>query len=602
MSRPLPVLLAALAATVAVLAGCSGVPSSSSPRVIRPGIGDTSDTLPTNTPQPDAEPRAIVQEFLRANADEPLEARGVRQFLTPPAQRSWSDSFVTILQGSVEDAKVGFARPTGSNSVSVRVEGTQIGSVNSDGVYLPTANGAGAPWSHEYTLQQVNGQSRISALPDGLVVYATDFSRVYQAVRLYFLDLREKRLVPDVRYSGLGSNKAALASWALNQLTAPPRGDLTNAVRTEVPSLPAATPPSVALDGQIARVNIPGSSRLEDDVKAKLAAQLLATMDSVQPQVGLRLTDGGTPVDVMGANDHPITKDDFTAHMSQSAPGAQSHFFDGLDVARLFYVDGSGRLVTGSGEPVEGPLGTHAVYNLNSVAITSPRKSDDYYVAACIGTGARQSLWVGRSSIGLRQIDLSGRLTRPSWLAGQREVWIAKGAGLYRVDYSGAVQRVPTTLPPGATITAMRLSPEGSRIAMIVRDAAGTQLYVGSIIRIDSVPTQGSTARLDGVEPILPPRYKLTDVAWGDDMTLWAIGGSDNGIWSVNVDGSNLQPISTSGLPQPQRIDSITIGRGAAAAWVSAGGYVFERGTDWEGPGHRTTRGRNPVYQDSYLD
>lgn len=88
MSRPLPVLLAALAATVAVLAGCSGVPSSSSPRVIRPGIGDTSDTLPTNTPQPDAEPRAIVQEFLRANADEPLEARGVRQFLTPPAQRS----------------------------------------------------------------------------------------------------------------------------------------------------------------------------------------------------------------------------------------------------------------------------------------------------------------------------------------------------------------------------------------------------------------------------------------------------------------------------------------------------------------------------------
>ena len=594
-------VLASLAAAAVVLAACSGVPSSSSPQVIGGVVGGPSGALPTNTPQPNAEPRAIVQEFLRANATEPLEPRGAREFLTPDVQRRWSDTTVTILQGSVEDAHVDVAKASGSHT-TVLVKGTQIGSLNAAGEYTPVLNPDQASWSHDYSLDLVKGQSRINNPTDGLVVYAADFAQVYQTIRLYFPDLREKRLVPDVRYTALSSNKAALASWALNQLTIGPRLELTNAVRTEVPSLPPATPPSVVLEDLTASVELPGISHLESDVKVTLAAQLLATLDGVQPGVQLSLTDGHVPVAIPGLTD-PISKDDITRVTPQAGPSAQAHFFDAITDPPLFYIDGTGRLVTRTGKPLDGPLGTHPEYNLNSVAITSARSDSDYYVAACVGSDSQQTLWVGRAGVGLNKVVgvPSGRLTRPSWLAGQREVWIANGANLYRVDYRGAVQAVPTTLSLGATITAMRLSPEGSRIAMIVHDGGQSRLWVGSIVRSDTIETQGSTARVEGALAILPPTFRLTDVAWGDDMTLWVVGsaGTENNVWSVNVDGSGLQEHGSSGLPQVA--DSITVGH-SLPAWVSAGGYVFVGGTDWEGPGRHTTRGRNPIYQDSYLD
>ncbi|HEY3630820.1 MAG TPA: LpqB family beta-propeller domain-containing protein [Jatrophihabitantaceae bacterium] len=605
----------AVAAAVVGLSACSGVPGSSSPQAIGPAIGATSGEPPTNTPPPNAEPREIVQGFLRANATESLQPRGAREFLTSDEQRQWPDTTVTILQGSVEDAQVDVARPSGPHSVTVRVRGTWIGSLDTDGIYTP-APGGPAAWEHDYTLEKVKGQFRISDLPDGLVVYATDFGNInlYAPVRLSFLDLRGKRLVPDVRYSALAANKAALATWALNQLASGPRLELVNAVHTGLPSLPPATPPSIVLDGLTARVDIPGSSRLEDDVKLGLAAQLLDTLDSVQPQVHLSLTDGGIPVDIPGLDD-PISKDDFIKLNPRPAPSAQVHFFDPLNDLPVFYLDGSGRLVTGAGKPLDGPLGTHLDFDVNSVAVSSARSDSDYSVAACVGPKLKQTLWLGQAGDPqeridqLHRVDLKpGPLTRPSWLAGQREVWIASAAALYRVDYNGTPQQVSTGLPAGSTITAMRLSPEGSRIAMIVRDTNGqSHLDVASIVRNDSVETQGSSARLDGIQEVLPPSYRLKDVAWNDGTTLWAIGrsGVKDGIWSVNVDGSDVTDVATSGLPQPQLADSITAGH-SLPAWISAGGYVFEReldpDADWADPARHTTRGRAPIYQDSYLD
>jgi hypothetical protein len=235
------------------------------------------------------------------------------------------------------------------------------------------------------------------------------------------------------------------------------------------------------------------------------------------------------------------------------------------------------------------------------VAVTAGREDTDYYVAATIGPEDNQTLWIGRASNGLRKTAVpAGSLTRPSWLPGQKEAWVADGAHLYRVDYSGALQSVPTTLPPGSHITALRLSPEGSRIAMIVSLANQSQLWVGSVVRTDTVPSDG-TARIDSAEAITPPDYRLTDVAWSDDATLWAVGKSagSQGIWSVSVDGAGLQSRPSAGLPQAA--DSITIAPGVLP-WVSSGGYVFQQSSDWEGPGHHTTRGTNPIYQESYLD
>jgi hypothetical protein len=132
---------------------------------------------------------------------------------------------------------------------------------------------------------------------------------------------------------------------------------------------------------------------------------------------------------------------------------------------------------------------------------------------------------------------------------------------------------------------------------MIVAGLGSTsQLWVGAVVRSGSV-------RVDSAQPITPPSYTLTDVAWNDDVTLYVIGRDAThsyGIWAANVDGSistggaSLLSRSRSGLPQAP--DSIAAAPGVSQ-WVSAGGNVFElKTTDWEGPNNHTTPGTKPVY------
>lgn len=594
--------LVAMAALALLVAGCSGVPTSSKPQVIGPVQGAPAEpTKATNTPQPGAEPRTIVQEFLRANVTEPID-RGAHAFLTPEEQRTWSDRTVTILSGSVDDAQVGNPNANDSrHAVGIPVSGTQIGSLAADGTYSPAPPGSGGngqPWNYLYGLDPVNGQFRISdAPPTGLVVYADEFALTYRPVRLYFYDQSEQHLVPDVRYTALESPQD-VATWELRHLIAGPSSQLADAV-DPLPSPPADANPSVTInaDGSM-HIELPGSSRLDGDTKKRLAAQLIMTFANSQPQLGLTITDGGAPIDIP---DFPPT---ITKATLQSDP-ATADLFPSNDPVPVFYVDSRHRLIRGDkGQPVAGPLGLAGRYDITSVAVASLKADDDYYVAATIGSGSDQSFWMGRLQTGLFRTRVPrGQLTRPSWAAGLPEVWVASGASLYRLSWANTalppvVSRVSTALQPGERITALRLSPEGSRIAMIVQGPAGfAQLYVGTVVRTGPAGADNSV-RLDSAQAIMPPGYHLSDMAWSDDMTIWAVGTSDpqrhsHGIWSVTVDGANVREHSSAGLPQGA--DSIATVSGQLP-WVSAGGYVFELTSDWEGPDNHTTAGTAPVY------
>ena len=577
--------VAAAAAMAVVTASCSGVPSSSSPQVIGSGVGAArSGPQPSNTPQPGAEARKIVQGFLHANIGEPNDPRGAREFLTPDEQRKWSDRTVTILSGSVQDAQVSPA--SGSDPAVVTVHGTRIGTLAADGTYLPlpaASGGGGQAWSYSYSLVSVAGQWRIKDAPDGLVVYAADFAQTYKPVKLYFYDLAEQHLVPDLRFTVLTSPQG-IASWQLTQLLEGPRSQLDSAVRTEWQNQSPSAHPSVTVGaGPLVSVELPGSSHLESDTKRRLATELMATLGQTQSQTIMQLTDGGAVVDIPGVPQQFTTADISAATGLLGSPPPLP----------AFYIDG-GRLVSAEGKPVDGPIGAGSRY-LTSVAVAA-RRSDDYYVAATTGTGSAQTFWIGRASSGLRKTNVpAGPLTRPSWAPGLQEAWVGDGPNLYRVDMSGKKVVVPTGLL-GGRITAVRLSPEGSRVALIVAGPGGTsQLWIGAVVRSGSV-------RVDSAQPITSPSYTLTDVAWNDDVTLYVIGRDAThsyGIWAANVDGSitaggaSLQSRSRAGLPQAP--DSIAAAPGVSQ-WVSAGGNVFELKSDWEGPNNHTTPGTKPVY------
>ena len=578
------------AAVAMVVSACSGVPSSSSPEVIHPAQGALSAAgQPLITPQPGAEAREIVKEFIKANIGEPDDPRGAHLFLTQAEQSKWSDSTVAILQ---QDPVVNFAESGPRDTKTVTVSGTQVGRLAADGTYTPEPAGTGrrgVTWQNTFTLVLVDGQWRISDLPDGLIVTEADFAAAYLPARkLYFFDLHEEHLVPDLRYSALTSEQA-IASWQLTQLLAHPRAQLDGAVRSEVPpsqGAPSARP-SVKVSGPFDSVELPGSSQLDAVTKRKLAAQLMATFGQLEAQAVMTITDGGRPIDI------PSIPQRFTKSDISAATG----LFGSIQPP-VFYIDRQGRLVDAKGTPVEangkpfkGPSdpGSHI---LTSVAVAA-RNSDNYEVAVTTGSGASEALWIGKLVSSLHKAAVGiGPLTRPSWAPGLTEAWVASGVNLFRVSDRAKAIRVQTGLPEGA-ITALRFSSDGTRLALIVQGkTGGAQLWIAAVFRASG------TVRLDNPQPITTPEYALTDVAWNDDTTLYVIGkdsSHDPGIWSIQADGSNLQSRPSNGLPSAP--DSITAAPGGGMpAWVSAGPGVFQETSDWEGPNNQTTYGSSPVY------
>ena len=301
----------------------------------------------------------------------------------------------------------------------------------------------------------------------------------------------------------------------------------------------------------------------------------------------MSILDGGRPVTV-SATGTRFTVSDFTSAVNPAnAPPA------------LFYVLG-GAVLDGSGKRLPGELGT-GQDALTSVALASRLGVQDLLAAGTTGPVTDARLLVGTERTGLHPTTLHGRLSRPSWAPNLDEVWIGDGPQVYRVTAGGQ----PTVVPVAGAgafsgrVSALRFSPEGSRVAMILSasDGGSAQIWVGSVVR---TPEQAQV-RIDNLEPISPLGIRVTDVAWNDQLKLFTIGrelssshANVSNVYEVQVDGSLWTPRNIDKLPGAP--DSITVSE-SLPAWVSVGGTVWAQSSgSWASPGRETTFGTNPIY------
>ncbi|MCU1658820.1 MAG: Lipoprotein LpqB beta-propeller protein [Pseudonocardiales bacterium] len=572
MTRRLLTLL-----TVAVLlAGCTGVPSSSSPQVVNPVGVATPTGAPQITPAPGADPRTIVTAFLAASATDDLRYTAAHGFLTSEAKQRWSYNTLTI----VDSVQV-------SNFVdgAVTVTGRKIGSVSSVGVYTPVLQGngsGGVPVPFSFGMKRNAGQWRIDTLQNGVVLTADEFQRFYRQRSLYFFDLAEKRLVPDPRYSPLSDPKL-LATWLISQLAAGPRVELQSAVSIELPAQTDPSGVSITLGSPI-RVTLPGAGQLDPQTRNRLAAQVALTLQQATASVEITIIDGGRAVSIPQVGGDVFNAAEFAAMSSPANPAPA-----------LYYLRNQG-VVDETGKPLPGDLG-NGHYQLDSVALASIGQPD-LWVAGITGTGTGARLLVGSRNTGLRATPVLGRLSRPSWAPGLDEVWVGDGPLVYRVQLNGRRSVVPVTGTSGAVsgrVTALRFSPEGTRVAVVLTATDGTaQVWVGSVVRTRA---QGGQVRVDSLEPVTPQGVAVTDVAWNDQLKLFAIGRDlttgDPSVYEVQVDGSLWTPRGISNLPVP---DSITVAQNEVA-WVSAGGTVWaQQASAWTSRGTEGAFCTNPIY------
>ncbi|HEX8080779.1 MAG TPA: hypothetical protein VF557_11255 [Jatrophihabitans sp.] len=574
MKRGLIGLLLALG----LVAGCTGVPTDSAPLVVRTLDRDGPGVSQANiTPKPGGDERDIVDGFLSAAVAADAGHSQARQFLTNAAARKWQDSTVTV----VDETTVGVATKTGAGA-TVEVSGRRVGQLDASGVFSPSLKGTGIgdPETFTFDLIQVDGQWRIDQLQPGVLIKQSSFERSYLPRKLYFYDLAETTLVPDLRYCALSGQ--ALGNWLLAALLAGPRPELAQAVINEAPD--QAGRPTV-VDSDPIVVEMPGTNQLDAGGRNRLAAQLAYTLTQIRfvPGAQLRLTDSGRSVNIPAAQGTTFAVVNFSADGPDSVtPGARSYFV--RDGAVIDGIDN---------KPVTGALG-QAGRGLSSVALRR-NAAGELQVAAV----ARNVLQMG-STARLARVRLpAGALSRPEWRPHAADVWVGVGprGAIYRISPDGVPKQVSITspvagLPPGQVL-ALRFSSDGVRLAAVLRAAGGAMTaWIGSVV------TSSSDVRIDSFEPLTPAGLAVRDLAWADATKLLLVAQAPNDearVWQVMSDGSALGGLTNIGLPGPPT--SIAAAP-QQSPLVSASDSIWtQQGSSWTSfPGNTPTPGANPIY------
>ena len=334
------------------------------------------------------------------------------------------------------------------------------------------------------------------------------------------------------------------------------------------------------------RIDIPGTSQLDRLARNRLAAQLARMIDDGDG-TALEITDGGAPVRIFDAGGAVFTGPEFSEGTEPPNPAAEVYYLR------------DGRLLNQRGKRLAGAVNNGSFY-LTSVAVSRSTPRHALALAAESTIAGSPTLLVGSQTGGLHRTSVSGVTSRPAFAPGRDEVWVAAGAGIRRVTMSGRTTTVsPVAVPTsvaGGRIVALRLSPEGSRIALAVRSPDGqSRLYVGAVVR-----GSGGLVRVDTLTQVSQEGAVVTDVGWLEPLKLFAIGSDsdtrDGRIFDVGVDGSEWTDDGIGELPDPPVNLTVTQGE---HVWVTSNNSVWVQsgGSSWYSPGTgSSTTGYEPVY------
>lgn len=328
-------------------------------------------------------------------------------------------------------------------------------------------------------------------------------------------------------------------------------------------------PVSPALDARVrGEVLRPSASRLGLRVPMVAAAMLLVTAIGVFTAIRVRRLSGGAPADVRILAIHGgATSSGRTAAAGdrlrdgdflQTARGASLEF-ELPDGSRL-RVEGESGLVIG-GPRRNGPVARLVSGGVHCRVASAPeafRIETERGEVAAVGTefSARLDRGDGGPSLAMTEggdaatfgavlrvavmegaVELRepGRVTR----VGRRQGLVADGGGPPRVtEMTGG--SAPEAMPlPGErhlemsrAVAAIRLSPDGSRLAIAIRNLNGGGLaeysapFVGVHIFDLQAGKMSASVRLDG---------DLSDIAWFGEDELWATEGMNNEIRRLDL-------------------------------------------------------------------
>lgn len=555
------VVTAVIAAGALVLSGCASMPSGGDIKEVdSPQRTETESQVRVFgvSPRKGEQPRQIVRGFLEATTSDEANFDTARKYLAPKVARSWEPfARTTVVAGGPEVAPDGVRADADGRGHTVEVTGALVAEVDEKNSYT-SRDGAYLERLH---LSQVKGEWRIDQLPDGLVMGEPDFERIYRSINTYF-------------FANLGEETKAVR-YGRNVLVAEPvylrrRIDpLTETVSTLLkgpsdwlqPVVTSAFPQGARLaEGE--RLVLDDSGGLEVTLQSaekgadlqvdgrqcrRMAAQLLHTVDQQS-----------------SASVQRVALKDGSGSLCEADRESAADYAPGLlngPAARPYYLDSSSRLVAvldeeNAGATVEGPFGAGhmamdsvAVSRDESVAAGVVADGSELYVAPLTGDGE-----FDQPALTSAAASEQDRLTTPSW-DGLGDLWIAdrdpRQPRLLRLRAGrGAPETVRLEGIGEGRIESLRMSADGTRIALLVSEDDRTTLQLGRVER--SLNEQGEPqVTVAGLRPAAPQLQSVTAVSWAGASRLVLVGKEVGGVQQLRVvstDGSAGVPPTLPGV------------------------------------------------------
>lgn len=454
------VLALAVVAALGGAAGCVSIPTSGPVQAGLSSFEEADQTVQftPSGPTEGSSQEDIVRGFVQA-ATSSLNDYGVaREFLTPEYAREWeANTGVLVDAGSRQYRASGEAG--GVLSVSA------IATVDARGTLTPVEPGRNTEVSFRFA--EVDGEWRIAEAPAGIVLDQSTFQAIWAPHTLYFIGPNEM-LVPDTRWF---VSRSTLATEMVLALINGPSARLEGAVRSSVPTGAALRGGSVELTEGRAQVDLSGDIFDGNiSVGAEIAEQVRASLQSVPEVTEVDVLIDGTLLQL------PPGLSDDGGLRSLPTVGAPPVLSNGI------FGPWSGGEVRSMGE-----LGERIAATRPTAAVLNPEETTALVVNAA---GVQRLSEEETVSVSAQTDVLSPSLDSLGW------AWVVPVSSPEDVAVvSEFGERVNLEVPwlAGRDVRSLRVSPDGSQVAALVRDGVGSEVLVAGILRDTEGAPTGTT-------------------------------------------------------------------------------------------------------------
>lgn len=531
-------------ALVIALTGCASLPMAGPVR-IGPDLVPTTDGesvyYSPSSPVEGATQAEILSGFIAAGTGPQNDYAVAREYLSESIRSSWNPNQEVLIQRSTPQVNIS-NQDTAELVVDVSAE------VDADGKYQITPAGTTRVLEFSFVLE--NSEWRLSAAPDATILIRPVFDVVFSPYSVFFVDRQKRFLVPELRWF---PTTAATGTRLANALLRGASSWLKPAVVSAIPTGTRLSIDAVTVEDGVALVDLTARALVASRAdRSLMKAQLEATLSQLPnvSEVAISIERSRQDIQDSAADSRTLpartlavlSENGLESVSASEQPFFQSgqDFFELNDISEIALSSQSGWVAALTDNGVIRTRGERLGLDVELI--------DSRAAIAGIGFDLQEYLW---------------------------SISRTPGSSIIVTSSSGEPSIVSAPWLAGRSIRGFALSPEGSRVALLVQGSGPAELLVSGVVRNIS----GSPIELADPIQVASDQANLISVSWVDPLT----------IATVNIDGGSATALlSTIGgtsraIPALARTRTIVAaGAGSQLYLLTETGELFSyRGSTW---------------------